>query len=55
LRKYQACHIKDNVFRLVYYDPVIQDAAAALNLTLDRRFLTVGSMRQLVADSKKEF
>ncbi|MGI6652474.1 MAG: IS1634 family transposase [Limnochordia bacterium] len=55
LRKYQACHIKDNVFRLVYYDSVIQDAAAALKLTLDRRFLTVGGMRQLVADSKKEF
>ncbi len=55
LRKYQACHIKDNVFRLVYYDSVIQDAAAALNLTLDRRFLTVGGIRQLVAASKKEF
>ncbi|NLJ80681.1 MAG: IS1634 family transposase [Firmicutes bacterium] len=55
LRKYQACHIKDNVFRLVYYDAVIEDAAAVLNLTLDRRFLTVGGMRQLAADSKKEF
>lgn len=55
LRSYQACYIKDNVFRVAYYDPIIRDVATALSLTLNRRFLTVGSIRQLVADSKKEF
>jgi len=55
LKRYQACYIKDNVYRVSYYDPIIQDAGTALNLTLNRRFLTVGGIRQLVADSKKEF
>ena len=55
LKQYQACYIKDNVFRSTYYDPIIQDASAALGLVLNRRFLTVGDIRQLVADSKKEF
>ena len=55
LKKYQVCHVKDNVFRTTYYDPVIQDLGSVLNLTLNRRFLTTGGLRQLVADSKKEF
>lgn len=55
LKKYQACHVTDNVYRVVYYDPIIADVGEALNLTLNRRFLTVGDLRQLVADSKKEF
>ncbi|MDD4519180.1 MAG: IS1634 family transposase [Limnochordia bacterium] len=55
LKRYQACHVKDNVFKLTYYDPVMQDLGTALNLTLNRRFLTTGGLRQLVADSKKDF
>lgn len=55
LRKYQACHVTDNVYRVAYYDQLIADMGNALNLTLNRRFLTVGDLRQLVADSKKEF
>ena len=55
LKNYQACLVKDNVFRLTYYDSVIKDLGAALNLTLNNRFLTTGGIRQLVANSKKEF
>ena len=55
LKKYQACLVKDNVFRLTYYDPVIRDIGTALNLTLNNRFLTTGGIRQLVANSKKDF
>ncbi len=53
LRCYQACFIKDNVFKITYYDRVIQAIGSALNLPLGRRFLTVGDIKQLVADSKK--
>ena len=45
--------VKDNVFRLTYYDPVIKDMGDALNLTLNRRFLKTGGIRQLIADTKK--
>ncbi|NLJ80044.1 MAG: IS1634 family transposase [Firmicutes bacterium] len=55
LKEYKACHVTDNVYRVAYYDQVIQDLAEALNLTLNRRYLTTGDLRQLVADSKKEF
>ncbi len=53
LKKYQACLIKDNVFRATYFDPVIREIGDALNLTLNRRYLKTGDLRQLVADSKK--
>ena len=53
LKRYQACLVKDNIFRLTYYDPIIRDIGDALNLTLNRRFLKTGGIRQLVADSKK--
>ncbi len=53
LRQYQACLVQDNVFRLTYYDPIIQELGSALNLTLNRRFLTTGGIRNLVADSKR--
>lgn len=55
LRKYQVCFIKDNVFKTTYYDQIIRDLGAALDLTLDRRFLRTGEIKQLVADSKKKF
>lgn len=55
LKKYQSCLVKDNVFRLACYDHIIGDIGDALNLTLNRRFLTTGGIRQLVADSKKKF
>ena len=55
LRKYQACYITDNVYKIAYYDELLRDLGDALNLSLDRRFLTVGGLRQLIADSKKEF
>ena len=54
LKRYQACLVKDNVFRLAYYDPIIKDLGEALNLTLNRRFLRTGGIRQLVADSKRK-
>ena len=54
LKKYQSCLVKDNIFRLTYYDHIIGDIGDALNLTLNRRFLTIGGIRQLVADSKKK-
>ncbi|NMB42114.1 MAG: IS1634 family transposase [Firmicutes bacterium] len=53
LRKYQSCFVKDNVFRVTYYDPVIRDIGSALNLTLNRRYLRPGGIRQLIANSKK--
>ncbi len=53
LKKYQSCFVKDNVFRLTYYDPVIKDIGDTLNLTLNRRYLRTGGIRQLVADTKK--
>ncbi len=55
LRKYQAYFVKDNVFRLTYHDPAIKDIGDALNLALNRRFVRTGEIRQLIADSKKEF
>lgn len=55
LRKYQACFIKDNIFKTTYYDEIIKELGAALNLTLNRRFLKTGDIKQLVADSKKKF
>ena len=55
LKKYQSCLVKDNVFRLACYDHIIEDIGDVLNLTLNRRFLTTGGIRQLVADSKKKF
>jgi len=55
LKRYQSCLVKDNVFRLTYYDHIIRDIGNALNLTLNRRFLKTGGIRQLVADSKKKF
>jgi transposase len=54
LRKYQVCFVKDNVFKATYYDHIIKDLGDALNLTLSRRFLRTGEIKQLVADSKKE-
>jgi len=55
LRKYQACLIKDNVLRVTYFDPILKDIGETLNLMLNRRFLRPGEIRQLIADSKKEF
>ncbi len=55
LRKYRACHITDNVYRVTYYDELLKDLGEALNLTLKRKYLTAGGLRQLVADSKKKF
>lgn len=55
LKKYQVCYVKDNVFKSTYYDHIIKDIGDALNLNLDRRFLRTGEIKQLVADTKKEF
>lgn len=54
LRKYQACFIKDNVFKVTYYDQIIKDIGDRLNLTLNRRFLRTGEIKQLVADTKRK-
>jgi hypothetical protein len=53
LKKYQVCFVKDNVFKTTYYDHIIKDLGDALNLTLNRRFVRTGEIKQLVADSKK--
>lgn len=53
LKRYQSCLIKDNIFKLTYHDSIIKDMGEELNLTLNRRFLTTGGIRQLIADSKK--
>ncbi len=55
LKRYQSCLVKDNIFKLTYHDPIIKDIGDVLNLTLNRRFLTTGGIRQLIADSKKRF
>lgn len=55
LKKYQACLINDNVFKVTYYDSILKDMGEALNLTLNRRYLKPGGIRQLIANSKKEF
>jgi transposase len=54
LKKYQVCFVKDNVFKVTYYDQIIKDIGTALNLPLNRRFLRTGDIKQLVADSKKK-
>jgi transposase len=54
LRKYQVCFVKDNVFKTTYYDHILKDLGDALNLTLNKRYLKTGEIKQLVADSKKE-
>ncbi len=54
LRKYQACFVKDNVFRLTHYDEVVDDLGKILKLPLNSRFMTKGDISQLVADSKKK-
>lgn len=54
LKKYQVCLVKDNIFRATYYDPIIKDLGDALSLTLNRRFLRTGEIRQLVANTKKK-
>lgn len=54
LKKYQVCFVKDNVFKVTYYDQIIKDIGDALNLPLNRRFLRTGDIKQLVADSKKK-
>jgi transposase len=53
LRKYKVCFVKDNVFKATYYDHILKDLGDALNLTLSRRYLKTGEIKQLVADSKK--
>jgi transposase len=53
LRKYQACLVKDNVYRVAYYDPLLKDIGNALNLVLNQRFLKPGAIRQLIADTKR--
>ena len=53
LRKYQACLVKDNVYRVAYYDPLLKDIGNAMNLVLNRRFLKPGAIRQLIADTKR--
>jgi hypothetical protein len=53
LGKYQACFIKDNVYRVAYYDTILKDIGDALNLCLNRKYLRTGEIRKLVADSKK--
>ncbi len=55
LRKYQACYITDNIYKVVYYDELLEDLGTALNLALDRKYLTSGGLRQLIANSKKKF
>lgn len=55
LKNYQACHMTDNVYRVAYYDALLKDIGKVLNLSLDRKYLTVGDLRQLVANSKKDF
>jgi transposase len=53
LKKYQICLIKDNVFRSTYYDPILADLGQNLGLSLNKKYLQTGQIRQLVADSKK--
>ena len=55
LKKYQACLINDNVFKVVYHDSILKEMGEALNLTLNRRYLKPSGIRQLIANSKKEF
>lgn len=54
LRQYRACFIKDNVYKVTYYDEILRDIGSALDLQLDRRFLRSGDMKQLVAKTKKK-
>ena len=55
LRQYQACSLVENCFRVTYYDDLLKDLGEALNLTLDRKYLTVGGLRKLVGASKRKF
>lgn len=54
LRKYQACHMVNNVYRVAYHNEVIDEISKALKLPLRQKFVTVGDLRQLAADSKKK-
>ena len=55
LRQYQACSLVENCFRVTYYDDLLKDLGEALNLSLDRKYLTVGGLRKLVGASKRKF
>jgi transposase len=53
LKKYQACFIKDNIYRQTYYDTVIKDIGEMLGMQLDKKFLKQNDIRKLVALTKK--
>lgn len=55
LKQYQACHILDNTYRTTYYDEILKDIGQVLKLKLDNKYLTVGSLRQMIAASKKKY
>ena len=53
LRMYRTCFIKDNVYRNVYYDEILDSLGKNFGLPLNQRYLTTGSLRSLIAASKK--
>ncbi len=54
LRKYQACFIKDNVYKTMYFDQLIKELVDKLNLTLDKKYISTGDIRQMIGASKKK-
>ena len=53
LKSFQACFIKDNIYRQTYYDKVIKDIGDVFNMTLNRKYLKQGDIRKLIAETKK--
>lgn len=53
LRNFNACHIKENIYRTIYFDEVLEAIQQKLKLKLNRKYLTAGDLRSLTAETKK--
>ena len=53
LRKYQACFLKENIYRTTYFDEVLAAIQKAFGMKLNRKYMTRGDLRSLTAQTKK--
>jgi transposase len=53
LRKYQACFLKENIYRTTYFDEVLTAIQKTFGLNLNRKYMARGDLRSLTAQTKK--
>lgn len=53
LKRFNATLVSENVFKLSYYDEVLDDIAKATGLKLNLKYMTLGAIRSLIADTKR--